>query len=159
MNIYQRSKRVTVTLAAPWMVWILRTSNDLLEYIKSRSISSCNDTKTIKPICRLHNYSHSNLTDRFQLCFIKKRMIKVDMKGQSKFVKTTLIQTKSYLKLTSIKCSSFFFINIFVMFGVRVFQESRHSYEYQLCSSTCSFRMKQTLCSGFWRKTKRIQNK
>ena len=43
--LYRRLKpgsRVTVTLATRGVVWILRNSKDLLEYIQFRSLSACN---------------------------------------------------------------------------------------------------------------------
>jgi hypothetical protein len=55
---------------------ILKTSKDLLEYIQSRSLSSCNSINTFDFFTLYTSISHSKLKDRLkelvQLCFIKK---------------------------------------------------------------------------------------
>ena len=56
-------------------MWILKTSKDLLEYIQSRSLSSCNSINTSDFFTRYTSISHSKLKDRLkelvQLCSIK----------------------------------------------------------------------------------------
>ena len=56
-------------------MWILKTSNDLAEYIQSRSLSSCNSIKTFDFSTLYTTIPHSKLYDRLrrlvQLCFIK----------------------------------------------------------------------------------------
>jgi hypothetical protein len=83
-------------------MWILKNSKDLLEYIQSRSLSSCNSIKifdlstlyTTIPHFKLNN----KLRELVQLCFIKKNDI--------------------FNRL------QFLIDNIFVMFGGRLFQQS-----------------------------------
>ena len=57
-------------------MWILKNSKDLLEYIQSRSLSSCNSIKTVDFYTLYTTIPHSKLKDRLrelvQLCFIKK---------------------------------------------------------------------------------------
>ena len=57
-------------------MWILKTSKDLLEYIQSRSLSSCNSIKTFDFSTLYTSIPHSKLKSRLrelvQLCFIKK---------------------------------------------------------------------------------------
>jgi hypothetical protein len=55
---------------------ILKTSKDLLEYIQSRSLSSCNSINTFDFFTLYTSISHFKLKDKLkelvQLCFIKK---------------------------------------------------------------------------------------
>ena len=57
-------------------MWILKNSKDLLEYIQSRSLSSCNSIKTFDFSTLYTTIPHSKLKDKLrelvQLCFIKK---------------------------------------------------------------------------------------
>ena len=73
---------------------ILKNSKDLLEYIQSRSFSSCNSIKTFDFSTLYTNIPHSKLKDILreleQLCFIKKEwptliQIPCVMKGQILF--------------------------------------------------------------------------
>ena len=50
--------------------WILRNSKDLLEYIQSRSLSSCNSIKTFDTTIP-HSKLKEKLRELVQLCFIK----------------------------------------------------------------------------------------
>ena len=117
-------------------MWILKTSKDLLEYIQSRSLSSCNSIKTFDFFTLYTSISHSKMKDRLkelvQLCFIKKRMTNVDTKtlcqdGTDLILKkyNTLILPKCYSHKTDIINMLVFGLidNIFVMFGGRVFQQ------------------------------------
>ena len=83
-------------------MWILKSSKDFLEYIQSRSLSSCNIIKIFDLSTLYTTIPHSNLKNKLrelvQLCFIKKN----DIFNRLQF----LIE------------------NIFVMFGGRVFQQS-----------------------------------
>jgi len=97
-------------------MWILKTSKDLLEYIQSRSLSSCNSIKTFDFFILYTSISHSKLKDRLkelvQLCFIKKngqRRYKYLVLGRDRsyFEKKTLILSKCSLKLISSTCSCF----------------------------------------------------
>jgi len=60
-------------------VWILKNSTDLLEYIQSRSLSSCNSIKTFDFSTLYSTIPHSKLKDKLrelvQLCFIKKEWL------------------------------------------------------------------------------------
>jgi hypothetical protein len=62
-------------------MWILKNSKDLLEYIQSMSLSSCNSTKTFDFSTLYTTIPHSKLKiilrELVQLCFIK-RMANVD---------------------------------------------------------------------------------
>jgi hypothetical protein len=57
-------------------MWILKKSKDLLEYIQSRSLSSCNSIKTFVLSTLYATIPHSKLKETLrefvQLCFIKK---------------------------------------------------------------------------------------
>ena len=57
-------------------MWILKNSEDLLEYKQSRSLSFCNSIKTFGLSTLYIAIPHSKLKDRlrelFQLCFMKK---------------------------------------------------------------------------------------
>ena len=80
-------------------MWILKNSKDLLEYIQSRSLSSCNSIKTFNFSTLYTTIPHSKLKNKLrelvQLCFIKKndqRRYKyiVLVKRQILFCKTPL---------------------------------------------------------------------
>ena len=99
-------------------MWILKTSKDLLEYIQSRSLSSCNSIKTFDFSTLYTTIPYSTLKNRLrelvQLCFIKKngqRRYKDLVLGRDRsdliLKKNTLILPKSSLKLISSTCSSF----------------------------------------------------
>ena len=91
-------------------LWILKKPKDMLEYIQSRSLSSCNRIKTIDFSTLYTTIPHSKL--KVQLCFIKKngqRRYKYLVLGRDRsyFGKnTTLILPKSSLKLISSRNSS-----------------------------------------------------
>jgi hypothetical protein len=63
-------------------MWILKNYKDMLEYIQSRSLSSCNITKKFDFSTLYTTIPHSKLKDKLRelvpLCFIKKRMANVD---------------------------------------------------------------------------------
>ena len=107
-------------------MWILKNSKDLLEYIQSRSLSSCNSIKTFD-FSTLYTTIKDKLRELVQLCFIKKdgpRRYKYLVLGRDRsyFVKHHSYSTKkSSLKLIS---STFLIDNIFAMFGGRVFQQT-----------------------------------
>jgi hypothetical protein len=96
-------------------MWILKNSKDLLEYIQSRSLSSCNSIKTFDFSTLYTTIPHSKLKDKLrelvQLCFMKKngqRRYKNLVLGRDiLFCKTPLILPKSSLRLISSTCSSF----------------------------------------------------
>ena len=100
-------------------MWILKNSKDLLEYIQSRSLSSCNNIKTCDFSNLYTTIPHSMLKDRLrvlvQLSFIKRNSQRsaIYSKWQILFCRRknpTLILQKSSLKLISSTCSSFWLI-------------------------------------------------
>ena len=119
-------------------MWILKNSKDLLEYIQSRSLSSCNSIKTFDFSTLYTTIPHSKLKDKLrelvQLCFIKKngqRRYKYLVLGRDRsyFVKkNTLILPKSSLKLISSTSSSLFCYLWWTCFST----DSWHTYGYKL---------------------------
>ena len=107
-------------------MWFLKNSKDLLEYIQSRFLTSCNSIKTFDFSTLCTNIHHSKLKDKLrelvQLCFIKRngqRRCQYLMLGRDRsyFIKkTTLILSKSSLKLISSTCSSFFWLSLVDVF-------------------------------------------
>ena len=118
--------------------WILKNSKDLLEYIQSRSLSSCNIIKSFD-FCTLyttipHSKLKSRLRELVQLCFIKKN-------SKRKYKYIVLGRDRSYFvkkhsETDIINMLEFLIDNIFAIFGGRVFQHSRQTYGYKLCSSS-----------------------
>ena len=90
-------------------MWILKNPSDLLEYIQSRFLYSCNSIKTFDLSTFFTTIPHSKLQDKLieliQLCFIKKND---QRRYRYHFVrkKTTLILPKWSLKLISPTCLS-----------------------------------------------------
>jgi len=104
-------------------MWILQNSKDLLEYIQSRPLSSCNNIKSFDFSTIYRTIPYSKLKDKLwelvQLCFIKKngqRRYKYLALGRDRFyfVNTTLILPKSSLKLISSAYLSFWLTTYFV---------------------------------------------
>ena len=99
-------------------MWILKNSKDMLEYIQSRSLSSCYSINTFEFSTLYTTIPHSKLEDRLrelvQLCFMKKngqRRYKYLVLGRDRFCKkkkqkkkTTLTLPKSSLKMISSTC-------------------------------------------------------
>jgi len=120
------------------------SSIDLLKYIQSMFLSSCNRIKTFDFSTFYTTVPHSKLKDRLsvlvQLCFIKKngqRRYKylVPRTDRFYFVKTTLILPTDFQQTVGIPM------------GTTVF----------LSSPTCSFIcVRQTSYRGFSRKTKKL---
>jgi hypothetical protein len=150
-------------------MWILKNSKDLLKYIQSRSLSSCNSIKTFDFSTLYTTIPYSRLTDRLrelvQLCFIKKnsqRRYTFLVLGRdilfSFFFLSHSDSTKKFSETDIINMLEFLIDNIFAMFGGRVFQQTVGILWVQtvlLFSPTCSFiRMMQTY-RGFSRKTNR----
>ena len=87
-------------------MWILKNSKDLLEYIQSRSLSSCNSIKTFDFSTLYTTIPHSKLKDKLrllvQLCFIKdngQRRYKYHLvlgRDRSYFVKHHTDSTKKF---------------------------------------------------------------
>ena len=123
-------------------MWILKNSKDLLEYIQSRSLSSCNSIKTFDFSTFYTTIPHFKLKDKLrelvQLCFIKKNgqrrykylVLGIDI---SYFVKHQSDSTKRFSETDIFNMLEFLIDNIFAMFGGRVFQQT---YGYKLCSSS-----------------------
>ena len=74
-------------------MWILKNSKDLLEYIQSRSLSSCNSIKIVAFSNLYTTIPHSKLKDKLmelvQLCFIKKN-------GQRRYKYLVMGRDRSY---------------------------------------------------------------
>jgi hypothetical protein len=74
-------------------MWILKNSKDLLDYIQSRPLSSCNNIKTFDFSTLYTAIPHSKLKERLreliQLCFIKRN-------GQCRYKYLVLVRDKSY---------------------------------------------------------------
>ena len=114
--------------------WVLNTSKDLLEYIQSRFLSSCNSIKAFDFSTLYTTIPYpkqkENLKELVQLCFSKtngQRIYKYLVLGRNRsyFVTTiTVILPKRSLKLISSTSSSFFIDNIFVIFSGRFFQQT-----------------------------------
>jgi hypothetical protein len=95
-------------------MWILKNSKDLLEYIQSRSLSSCNSIKTFDFSTLYTTIPHAKLKDKFrelvQLCFIKKN-------GQRRYKYLVLGRDRSYfVKHHSDSTKKFTETDIFNMF-------------------------------------------
>ena len=115
-------------------MWILKNSRDLLEYIQSNSLSSCNSIKTFDFSTLYTSIPHSKLKDKLKelvlLCFIKKngqRRYKylVLERDKSYFVKDHSDSNKKKIAETDIfKMLDFLIENIFVTFEGLVFQET-----------------------------------
>jgi len=141
-------------------MWILKTSKDLLEYIQSRSLSSCNSIKRFDFSTLYTSIPHSKLKNRLrelvQLCFIKKngqRRYKDLVLGRDRSYiilkkKPTLILPKSSLKLISSTCSCLVWLTTYLLCLVDVFF-NKWVQTVLLFSPTCSFiRMRQTSSSS-----------
>ena len=115
-------------------MWILKNSKDLLEYIQSMSLSSCNSIKTFDFSTLYTTIPHSKLKDKLreliQLCFINKNGQRryhylVLGRDRSYFVKKKHSDsTKMFSETDIINMLEFLIDNIFVMFGGRVFQQT-----------------------------------
>jgi hypothetical protein len=113
-------------------MWILKNSKDLLEYIQSRSLSSCNNIKTFYFSILYTTIPQSKLRDKLrelvELSFIKKN-------GQRRYTYLLLGRNRSYCvkyhsdftkKISETDIFNLFEIlidNLFAMFGGRVFQQ------------------------------------
>jgi len=114
-------------------MWILKNSKDLLEYLQSRSLSSCNIIKRFGFSTLYITIPHSKLKDKLrelvQLCFIKKndqRRYKYLVLGRDKsyFVKHQSDSTKKFSETDIFNMLELLIDNIFAMFGGRVFQKT-----------------------------------
>ena len=114
-------------------MWILKNSKDLLEYIQSKSLSSCNSIKTFDFSTLYTTIPHSKLKEKLkelvQLCFIKRngqRRYKYLVLGMDKyyFVKLQSDSNRKFSETDIINMLDFVIDNIFVMFGGRVFQQT-----------------------------------
>jgi hypothetical protein len=126
-------------------MWILKNSKDLLEYIQSRSISSYNSINTFDFSTLYTTIPHSKLKDRLrelvQLCFIKQngqRKYKCLVPGRNifYFVKQTLwfyhiVLWNWYHQHARV----FDWQHICYLWWTCFSTDSRHTYEYKLCSS------------------------
>ena len=126
-------------------MWILKNSKDLLEYIQSRSLSSCNSIKTFDFSTLYTNILHSKLKDKLkelvQLCFIKKngqRRYKYLVLGRDRsyFVKHHSDSNKRFSETDIFNMLELLIDNIFCYVWWTCFStDSRHTYGCKLCSS------------------------
>jgi hypothetical protein len=114
-------------------MWILKNSIDLLEYIQSRSFSSCNSINTFDFYTLYTTIPHSKLKDKLrklvQPCFIEKnsqRRYKYLVLGRDRsyFVEHHSDSTKTFSESDIFNMLEFLIDNIFAMFGGRVFQQT-----------------------------------
>jgi hypothetical protein len=148
-------------------MWILKNSEDLLEYIQSRSLSSSNSIKTFDLSTLYTTIPHSKLKDKLrqlvQLCFIEKNgqsryKYLVIGRDRSYFVKHHSDSTKTFSETDIISMVELLIDNIFAMFGGRVFQQTVGIPMGTNCAPLLAdlfIRMRQTSYRGFSRKTKR----
>ena len=108
-------------------------SKDLLEYIQSISLSSCNSIKTFDFSTLYTTIPYSKLKDKLrelvQLCVIKKngqRRYKYLVLGRDRsyFVKKHSGSTKKFSETDIINLREVFIHTMFVMFGGRSFQQT-----------------------------------
>ena len=115
-------------------MWILKNPKDLLEYIQSRSLSSCNSINTVDFSTVYTTIPHSKPKDKLrelvQLCFMKKndqRRYKQLVLGRdiSYFAnKKHYDSTKKFSETDIINMLECLIDNIFVMFGGHIFQQT-----------------------------------
>ena len=127
-------------------MWILKNSKDMLEYIQSRSLSSCNSIKTFDFFTLYTTIPHSKLKDKLrelvQLCFIEKngqRRYKYLVLGRDRsyFVKHHSDSTKKFSETDIFNILEFLIDNIFGYVWWTCFStDSPHTYGYKLCSSS-----------------------
>ena len=110
-------------------MWIPKNSKDLLEFIQSRSPSSCNSIKTFDLSTLYTTIPHSKLKDKSRelvhLCFMKKNGLRrykylVLGRDRSYFVKHYSDSTKKFAETDIFNMLEFLIDNIFAMFGGRV---------------------------------------
>ena len=108
----------------------MKNSKDLLEYIQSRSLSSCYSIKTVDLSTLYSTIPHSKLKDKLrelvQLCFIKRngqRRYKYLVLGRDRsyIVRHHSDSTKKFSETDIFNMLEFLIDNIFVMFGGRFF--------------------------------------
>jgi hypothetical protein len=124
-------------------MWIPKNSKDLLEYIQSRSISSCNNIKTFDFSTLYTTIPHSKLKNKLrefvQLCFIKKngqRRYKYLVLGRDRsyFVKHHSDSTKKFSETDIFNMLEFLIDNIFVVWCTCFSTDSRHTHMGTKCA-------------------------
>jgi hypothetical protein len=131
-------------------MWILKTSKDLLKYIQSRSISSCNSIKTFDFSTLYTTIPHSKLQDRLkelvQQFFMKKNCqcrnkYLVLGRDRSYFVSNHSDSTKKLSETDIINMLEFLIDNIIVIFGGRVFQQTVEikGFDCKSCNLLCFY--------------------
>ena len=111
----------------------MKNSKDLLEYIQSRSLSSCNNIKTFDFSTLYTTIPHFKLKNKLrelvQLYFIKKngqRRYKYLVLGRDRSCfgkKNHSDSAKKFSETDIINVLEFLIDNIFAMFGGRIFQQ------------------------------------
>ena len=127
-------------------MWIMKNSKYLLEYIQSRSLSSCNSIKTFDFSIFYTTIPHSKLKDRLRelvkLCFIEKN-------GQRRYKCIVLGRDRSYFGKTNNTdyqtvlwnwynqhARIFYWQHICYVWWTCFSTDSRNTYGYKLCSSS-----------------------
>jgi hypothetical protein len=114
-------------------MWILKNSKDLLDYIQSRSLSTCNNIKTFDFSTLYTTIPHSKLKHRLmdlvQLCFITKndqRRYKylLQRRERSYFAKHHSDSTKMFSETDIINMLEVLIANICVIFVGRFLQQT-----------------------------------
>jgi hypothetical protein len=107
-------------------MWILKNSIDMLDYIQSRSLSSCNNIKTFYFSTLYTTIPHSKyrLRELVQLCFIEnndqRRYKYLSLRREiSYFAKNHSDSTKMFSETDIINMLEFLIDNLFVIFGGR----------------------------------------
>jgi hypothetical protein len=112
-------------------MWILKNSIDMLDYIQSRSLSSCNNIKTFYFSTLYTTIPHSKyrLRELVQLCFIEnndqRRYKYLSLRREiSYFAKNHSDSTKMFSETDIINMLEFLIDNLFVIFGGRFLQQT-----------------------------------
>ena len=120
-------------------MWILKKSKDLLEYIYSRFLSSCNSIKTFDFSTFYATIPYSKLKDKLrelvQLCFINKNgqhryKYLVLGRDRSSFVKQHSDSTKKFSETDIFKMREFLMVDVF-------FNKQSAQNGYKFCSYFC----------------------
>ena len=114
-------------------MWILKNSKDLMDILRSRSISVCNSIKTFDFSTLYATIPHSKLKEKLKhlihRCFQNKNgtnryTFLVIGRDKSYFVKNHSKSNKKYTEDEIVQVVDFLIDKIFVQFGGRVFQQT-----------------------------------
>jgi hypothetical protein len=131
---YKTSFTVTVTVVTRrmvWIMWILKSSKNLLVDIHSRFLSLCNSIKTTTiPHSKLKDYwkSFANVDIYTKCTLVRKWQIMIFLKKSNKLKKNLILPKRPLSFWLTTLTYSLCFVDCFST-------NSRYSYGYQLCSS------------------------